>query len=132
MRVSFLVVTPSATIFLGAHTFSSFLERFRVSFSRLVTSRGEMNAVMPHEKRIEDLLKRARAGERSALDGLALEYREDLVAFADSRLGPALRRAIGPEDVATRPSSRRSTRSGGSSGGVKARFASGSTASPST
>lgn len=59
-----------------------------------------MYAVMPHEKRIEELLERARAGERSALDGLAREYREDLVAFAASRLGPALRRALGPEDVA--------------------------------
>jgi RNA polymerase sigma-70 factor, ECF subfamily len=59
-----------------------------------------MLAVMPNETRIEGLLQRAQQGERSAFDALAREYREGLVAFADSRLGPSVRRDLGPEDVA--------------------------------
>jgi RNA polymerase sigma-70 factor (ECF subfamily) len=59
-----------------------------------------MQAVMTDQERIEDLLERARQGEPSALDALAREYRDELVAFADSRLGPSLRRELGPEDVA--------------------------------
>jgi RNA polymerase sigma factor (sigma-70 family) len=55
---------------------------------------------MPDEKRIINLLERAKQGEHSALDELALEYRDELVAFADSRLGPSLHRELGPEDVA--------------------------------
>ncbi len=59
-----------------------------------------MYAVMPDEKRIEHILERAQHGERAALAALAREYHEELVAFADSRLGPSVRRELGPEDVA--------------------------------
>ncbi len=74
--------------------------KFRVSFPLLVTYMGEMYAVMLNENRIEELLERARHGERPALDALDQEYRQDLIAFADSRLRPALRSSLGPEDVA--------------------------------
>ena len=59
-----------------------------------------MNTIMTNETRIEDLLEQARRGERSALDELTLVYRDELVSFADSRLGPSARRELGPEDVA--------------------------------
>ena len=59
-----------------------------------------MDMVMRNEEQIEELLERAQRGESSAFDGLAREYRDDLVAFADSRLGRPLLRQLGPEDVA--------------------------------
>ena len=76
------------------------LQIFRVSFLPIVTSKDEMYAVMPNEKRIEELLDRARLNDRSALDALARECREDLVTYATSRLGASLRRELSPEDVA--------------------------------
>ena len=57
-----------------------------------------METVMSKEH-TEELLQRARAGDREAFDQLAGRYRQDLLAFSESRLGPAVRGQLEPEDV---------------------------------
>lgn len=59
-----------------------------------------MYAVMPDRQRIEDLVHRARHGDQEAIAEVAAEFHDTLVDFAESRIGPSLRREIGPEDVA--------------------------------
>ena len=59
-----------------------------------------METVMSREPNTEELLKRARAGDREAFDQLAGLYRDDLLAFSKARLGPSVRSQFEPEDVA--------------------------------
>ena len=59
-----------------------------------------MDTELSREPDAEELLERARAGDREAFDQLAAQYRGDLLAFSKARLGPSVRRQLEPEDVA--------------------------------
>lgn len=56
------------------------------------------NATSPGQS-LEDLLREAQAGSRSAFEEIAERTRADLLRFAASRIGPALRGRVEPEDV---------------------------------
>ena len=58
-----------------------------------------MESVMLDEQNIEDLLSKARGGDREALEFLAHRHRKDLLAFVTSRLGPGLRAGLDPADI---------------------------------
>src|SRR3972149_8443102 len=58
-----------------------------------------MYALMPDETRERRLVEQARNGDHRAFEELFVSRRERLLAAIRSRLSPAARQTIGPEDV---------------------------------
>ncbi len=58
-----------------------------------------METMMPTRATDENLLRRARAGDRPAYGELARRYRERLEALAGSLMSPALRRVVAVDDI---------------------------------
>lgn len=54
---------------------------------------------MSRDRTTEELVSRARSGERAAFDELVRGLSDDLIAFVKSRLGPGLRGKVEPEDI---------------------------------
>ena len=76
-----------------------FIRDFGETFGRFERYVDEMYATMPSETRERQLVERARSGDHRAFEELCLGLRERLLATIRSRLGPAARQAIDPEDV---------------------------------
>ena len=60
---------------------------------------AEMRAIMPDETRVRDLLERARNGDSQAFADLFEPLRPRLLATIRTRLSPAIRQRVDPEDV---------------------------------
>ncbi len=58
-----------------------------------------MEAVMPTNQPIEELVRESQKGNRSAFDKLVSTYQSGLEAFVISRLGSAVRGHLDPKDV---------------------------------
>ncbi len=60
---------------------------------------AEMRAIMPDETRVQDLVERAQSGDLQAFAELFEPLRPRLLASIRTRLSPAIRQRVDPEDV---------------------------------
>jgi RNA polymerase sigma-70 factor, ECF subfamily len=58
-----------------------------------------MDAMMKSRERLEDLIKRAQAGDRKSLDALFEDHRPRLLAFIELRMGAGLRARVDAQDI---------------------------------
>ncbi len=79
--------------------FSKFFRDFVKHSSPPLPDGDEMEALMSEIQSVEELVRESQGGNRGAFDQLASTHREELTAFVISRLGPALKGRLEPEDI---------------------------------